>query len=419
MPYEEVDGTCNWWGAANGPGPVGPGSGSKVTAGVDFTPWLYTSDLTGPCYVGGTIAIDKVAAGGGALEFEFDVSWSNSNVKLTDAAPPYVTAPPLQPGNYTITEVNLPLYWVPVSASCDNTVTTPVETVNPANITVADGDAWVCTFTNRYAPSSTCPVNTATSQWTDLLGIGMGSTKAHKTQAKLVIPNSANLVELYGQLVAKSFGEAKQVRFIQPGKNNYVEVSVITSPEDNINGTFWYGADLPVTAATKSVTGKWWLLKGGVKNHIPRAFLLYPTYNDPANTYVNVWDTFDAAEGEVYWEVAQGWTPTRVITVPITAPLGPETFHIELAVVDNDKDNRPVWVTVTAGGVTQTVKPTAPNKGDLLNLLVFDLANVPAGTDEIIIEMYSPSPTLDGVYGESASLVGMAANYQCSPMATD
>ena len=22
-----VDGTCNWWGAADGPGPVGPGSG--------------------------------------------------------------------------------------------------------------------------------------------------------------------------------------------------------------------------------------------------------------------------------------------------------------------------------------------------------------------------------------------------------
>src|SRR5207247_8175943 len=26
-----VDGTCNWWGDPNGPGPVGPGVGAKVT----------------------------------------------------------------------------------------------------------------------------------------------------------------------------------------------------------------------------------------------------------------------------------------------------------------------------------------------------------------------------------------------------
>ena len=35
-----VDGTCNWWGDASGPGPGGPGTGSKVGPGVNFTPWL-------------------------------------------------------------------------------------------------------------------------------------------------------------------------------------------------------------------------------------------------------------------------------------------------------------------------------------------------------------------------------------------
>ena len=509
----ENDGTCNWWGAANGPSGQGAGSGTAVSEYVDFTPWLFTNDLTGPCFIGGTITIDKVAAGAGALEFEFDVSWSNANVKLTDAAAPYVTAPPLQAGQYTISEVNLPTGWALDSATCDNTATTPVETINPSNITVADGDAWVCTFTNMpkgtikivksapgggslefefdvswsatnvklsngesetspglaegnhsvtevniplywvlnsssclngtetalasaipvengdewvctfnnvYAPSSTCQVNTATHQWTDLLGTGMGSTKTHKTQAKLTIPNYTNLVDLYGQLVAKQMGQAKQVRFIQPGKNNYVEVSVVTSPEDNINGTFWYGADLPVTAATKSVTGKWWLLKGGVKNHIPRAFLLYATYNDPANNYVNVWGTYDADEGEVYWDTAQGWAPVRTINVPIAAPLGATALHIELALVDNDKDARPVWVTVTAGNVSQTVKPNNPSNGDLLNLLVFDLANVPAGTNQIVIQVYSPAPFAEtgvgALGGDSASLVGMTANYRCTPI---
>jgi hypothetical protein len=35
-----VDATRNWWGAANGPGPVGPGSGDRVTANVTYAPWL-------------------------------------------------------------------------------------------------------------------------------------------------------------------------------------------------------------------------------------------------------------------------------------------------------------------------------------------------------------------------------------------
>jgi hypothetical protein len=33
-----VDGTCNWWGDPNGPGPMGPGAGAKVSSNVDYTP---------------------------------------------------------------------------------------------------------------------------------------------------------------------------------------------------------------------------------------------------------------------------------------------------------------------------------------------------------------------------------------------
>ena len=43
------DGTCNWWGAKNGPGPVGPGSGDRVTTNVTFSPWLKSSDLDSKC----------------------------------------------------------------------------------------------------------------------------------------------------------------------------------------------------------------------------------------------------------------------------------------------------------------------------------------------------------------------------------
>jgi len=45
-----LDATCNWWGAANGPGSVGFGFGDKVTIDVMFTSWLTTSNLVeDPC----------------------------------------------------------------------------------------------------------------------------------------------------------------------------------------------------------------------------------------------------------------------------------------------------------------------------------------------------------------------------------
>jgi len=44
-----VDGTCNWWGSVDGPGPTGPGSGAQVSANVTYDPWLIAPAPSGPC----------------------------------------------------------------------------------------------------------------------------------------------------------------------------------------------------------------------------------------------------------------------------------------------------------------------------------------------------------------------------------
>ena len=44
-----LDGTCNWWGAADGPGPAGPGSGSLVGSFINYTPWLNAPAPGGAC----------------------------------------------------------------------------------------------------------------------------------------------------------------------------------------------------------------------------------------------------------------------------------------------------------------------------------------------------------------------------------
>jgi len=45
----EVDGTCNWWGDASGPGGSGPGSGDEIAGLVNATTWLDGAYPAGNC----------------------------------------------------------------------------------------------------------------------------------------------------------------------------------------------------------------------------------------------------------------------------------------------------------------------------------------------------------------------------------
>jgi hypothetical protein len=67
FPAGSVDGTCNWWDDPNGPGPVGPGLGARVSTNVDFTPWLTAPAPVGAC-VGGVPPTPGKATGGGQIE---------------------------------------------------------------------------------------------------------------------------------------------------------------------------------------------------------------------------------------------------------------------------------------------------------------------------------------------------------------
>jgi len=67
-----VDGTCNWWGDPNGPGPVAPGPsvlGAQVSFNVDFNPWLI-APAPGAVCVGGVASTPGKVTGGGQIPGE-------------------------------------------------------------------------------------------------------------------------------------------------------------------------------------------------------------------------------------------------------------------------------------------------------------------------------------------------------------
>ncbi len=267
-----------------------------------------------------------------------------------------------------------------------------------------------------------CPADAAVSEWTDILGTGMGSPKKHKNLAKVTIPNWGDVVSLYGQLAGNDDGKANYVRFMYPTKATpAVQVNTVTSPAPRSAATFWYGADLD---PAPHIRGRWFLQPNGAKKHIPRALVLYPTYQTGSefSKYVNIFQLFQTEDTQVHWNVEGGWTPSRQILVELPPPSDETTLTVKLALVGNDKDNRPVYLTVSAGGVSQTLQPTKPDRGDQLNILTFTL-DIPAYTDEIVIDILSPSPgsfeltnkkkSGQGSEGDSAALIGMTANYFC------
>ena len=139
----------------------------------------------------------------------------------------------------------------------------------------------------------------------------------------------------------------------------------------------------------------------------PRAYVLYPTYQT-ADEYANAWSTFGSTDNFVAGTPGFDQTNTNILAIPELQVATDVT--VELAVTDVNRDPRTIDVTVSAGGVSQTVTLTGPTtrKSELLNVFTVTLENVPAGTDQVEILMESVLGS-----GDSAALLGAAANYQC------
>ncbi len=281
--------------------------------------------------------------------------------------------------------------------------------VNTAKIVqTQQSDIATVTVTCRIPPVvDVCPIDAAVYERTDLIGQGMGSNAKAVGVRKVLIPNSADVLELYGQLAGKDQRSWKYARFIRPN-GTYINDKSLESPAYRQWAVFWYGEYL-----TPSTLPHWRARLIGAPTKAPfvqRAFILYPTYRT-TEQYVNVWETFDeSAENHVFWEDFNGWIPEQQQVLEIPAPQQTVDLVVKVAVVDNDKDARPFELTISAGGVSQFVSLNGPTNGDLLNIVEVTLQGVPAGTDEVVLDLVSPAEI-----GDSVAMVGATAHYLCVP----
>jgi hypothetical protein len=212
-------------------------------------------------------------------------------------------------------------------------------------------------------------------------------------------------------MAGKDIGKPRYVRFIYPN-NQFVQIDAITSPASNVYGVYWFGTQLNPAA---NIRGRWFLQTSGAKYHTPRAMILYPTYQTEQE-YVNVFEAIPSGDSQVYWQTAGGWRDHWAYELGIPAPLGQAALTVKVAMVDKAADGRPIIVTVSAGGVSQTQVITMPNKKDELSILTFNLLNVAPATTEVVIDVTSPQPYTQyagPLGGDSVSIVGLTANYPC------
>ncbi len=142
---------------------------------------------------------------------------------------------------------------------------------------------------------------------------------------------------------------------------------------------------------------------------LPRAIVVYATNDTGGAEVANAWSTFGAPDNFVAHTPGFDQTNTNVLPIPETQ--GETDIVVQIAVTDVNRDPRTVDVIVTRRRRrSETVTLTGPTtkKSELLNLFEVTLAGVPAGTDEVEIELVS---VLDE--GDSAALLGAAASYVC------
>ena len=121
----------NWWGSASGPSGAGTGSGVPVSANVDFTPWLGSSDLTQPAvaYVAptGTINVGNPTITANAVAGASPITGAQLQMVWQDPA----------------NQWNTQTYKFSCSVGADGSVSCPTSGLMPgkytATVTVTDG----------------------------------------------------------------------------------------------------------------------------------------------------------------------------------------------------------------------------------------------------------------------------------------
>ncbi|MCP4708500.1 MAG: DUF11 domain-containing protein, partial [Planctomycetes bacterium] len=273
--------------------------------------------------------------------------------------------------------------------------------VVPGNDTIT---AWVAENEAGFAKSPTAATQTLVAEWRDtcdpwrmeISGIGMGNytTITNPQSLSLANPTGVNGL-LLAQVAGKYDGDKlppESVTFTTDAS----QPITLSQPSKNSDYGYTFETNLqPSGQITASVNDPG-------ENKTPRGLILYTKRNTKGERWTSVGKT---TNNYVYWKMDGYPPPPQVLT--FTNLTEPTDLFITAVVIDNNIDNRPLKLEVTAGDVTTSVIEYGPTNGDLLNIIPLTLTQV-MDTDRVTVTLQSPKDN-----GDSLILVGLNASYQC------
>jgi hypothetical protein len=155
----------------------------------------------------------------------------------------------------------------------------------------------------------------------------------------------------------------------------------------------------------------------------PRALFVYATHRT-AEDYANtVQYNEESIENQVYWDTTNNsdWIDTQTMIMPVSPNYVPVDLRVQLALTENDNDERPIVIRVEIPGAPEFFYEEVmvkENIRDMASVLNITLQDIPVNTQELKITLFSPQP-FDPIYqtgvhgGDSVAFLGAAASFEC------
>jgi hypothetical protein len=267
-------------------------------------------------------------------------------------------------------------------------------------------------------------VNTAcvagSNELTTILGKGMGTDFRGVKQVSINVPNDGNLVDLYAQYAGKHNGpNPTRVRWSTNVEPRVDVRSGPTSEAYRLFAVYLYSREFE---PAKFVKVRVWDAKRG-RLKTPRALFVYATHRT-AEDYANtVQYNEESIENQVYWDTTNNsdWIDTQTMIMPVSPNYVPVDLRVQLALTENDNDERPIVIRVEIPGAPEFFYEEVmvkENIRDMASVLNITLQDIPVNTQELKITLFSPQP-FDPIYqtgvhgGDSVAFLGAAASFEC------
>ncbi|MFK7932956.1 MAG: hypothetical protein AB8G22_05560, partial [Saprospiraceae bacterium] len=252
---------------------------------------------------------------------------------------------------------------------------------------------------NELLPQDDWSFSCGDNRAVELVGKGIKNA----VPARLDFDNAANIFQVVVEVVYKGGNPGNSITLSDSDGNTYNAPR--TTPVGGSSNVFVYRAQLPSTSAV--------ILNNESQENRAQSILAYVYRNNAEGM---------SSTGQFTY--VSGFHDTQTINLSLPAASAARDVEVVVPLSEITEDCRVLNITATAGSVTETIRIDAPDEAlglCCLNIVKIPLQNVPAGVNNVTVEVESPNAPDSGCpsglnhNGQSYVIAGaIMANQMCA-----